>query len=118
MAILAGDFPGREVDARVAAWTWLAADLWLGIVVLDGLDDKEIELVVQYVEWLAQRLPDQECACNGVRGKPKVLERYRVQDTEIPGAKTEILGANNGCGCKDTGCKACVDDYKRRGDVT
>jgi hypothetical protein len=48
--------------------------------------------------------------CNGVRGKPKVLE--------IPGARTEILGANNGCGCKDTGCKACVDDYKRRGDVT
>jgi hypothetical protein len=48
--------------------------------------------------------------CNGVRGKPKVLE--------IPGANTEILGANNGCGCKDTGCKACVDDYKRRGVVT
>jgi hypothetical protein len=34
--------------------------------------------------------------CNGVRGKPKVLE--------IPGAKTEVLGAN-GCGCKDAGCK-------------
>jgi hypothetical protein len=26
MAVLAGDFLGREVDARVAAWTWWAAD--------------------------------------------------------------------------------------------
>jgi hypothetical protein len=56
-------------------------------------------------------------SCNGVRGKPKVLE-IPGAETEIPGARTEILGASNGCGCKDTGCKACVDDYKRRGDVT
>jgi hypothetical protein len=34
--------------------------------------------------------------CNGVRGKPKVLEIYRVQDAEIPGAKMlggKMLGA-------------------------
>jgi hypothetical protein len=60
-------------------------------------------------EWANVRVNLHRDFCNGVRGKPKVLE--------IPGAKTEILGANNGCGCKDTGCKACVDDYKRRGDV-
>jgi hypothetical protein len=35
--------------------------------------------------------------CNGVRREPKVLGRYRVQDTEILGAK--------GRGCRDTGCK-------------
>jgi hypothetical protein len=28
--------------------------------------------------------------CNGVRGKPKVLERYRVQNTEIPGASLRV----------------------------
>jgi hypothetical protein len=56
MADLAGDFPGREVAAWVAAWTWLAADLRLGIVVLDGLDDNEIELVVRYAESLAQSI--------------------------------------------------------------
>jgi hypothetical protein len=43
---------------------------------------------------------------------------FNISYIEIPGANTEILGANNGCGCKDTGCKACVDDYKRRGVVT
>jgi hypothetical protein len=63
MAVLAEEFPGREVDARVAAWTQLAADLRSSRVVLDGVDDTDdTELVVGYAEWLAQRLPSEENA--------------------------------------------------------
>jgi hypothetical protein len=57
-----GEFSGREVDARVAAWTLLAANLRSGTVILDGLDEQETELVGNYAEWLGQRLPDQECS--------------------------------------------------------
>jgi hypothetical protein len=63
MAVLAGEFPGREVDARVTAWTQLAADLRSGRVVLDGVDDNDdTELLGEYAEWLAQRLPSEENA--------------------------------------------------------
>jgi hypothetical protein len=50
-----------------------------GISRIDGDEIRE-------TEWL-RLISD----CNGVRGKPKVLERYRVQDAGIPGAK--MLGA-------------------------
>jgi hypothetical protein len=42
----------------------------------------------------------------------KIL-RYRVQDTEIPGARYPDAGCKD-AGCKDAGCKDCVDDYKKR----
>jgi hypothetical protein len=53
--------------------------------------------------------------CNGVRGNPKVLERYRVQDTEIPGAK--MLGAKMP-GAKMPGAKTASTTIKSGGFIT
>jgi hypothetical protein len=58
---------------RAAFGTTQQDEPWDEFTTADANDDEEDD--------------EDEANCNGVRGKPKVLERYRVQDTEILGAK-------------------------------
>jgi hypothetical protein len=62
LAVLAGEFPGRATDARIAAWELLAESISSGSVTPGGCPACDIPRLLEYIRWLIETLPAREDA--------------------------------------------------------